>query len=216
MTRRLPADLASVAAAAGGAKLHAPSAERNAAFIADLLGQTAPRTGIALELASGTGQHVVAFAARLPGLTWHPTDLDPERLASIAAYRAEAGLPNIEAPVALNATAPGWGAAWAVDLVVLVNLLHLIGTNEARTLIAEAARALNRDGRLVIYGPFLRAGELTSDGDRGFHERLVAADPDIGYKDDFDVMDWMQEAGLEIAEVVEMPANNLAIVARRL
>jgi len=81
--------------------------------------------------------------------------------------------------------------------------------------IHEAARALAPGGRLVIYGPFMRAGELTSDGDASFHAGLIARDPAIGYKDDFDMMDLIQGAGLDMAEVIEMPANNLALVAQK-
>ena len=85
----------------------------------------------------------------------------------------------------------------------------------SRILIAEAASALAPGGLLVIYGPFMRAGQLTSDGDRAFHRSIVAQNPAAGYKDDFDVMDRMQAAGLEMTEVIEMPANNLALVAAK-
>ena len=206
----------SLALPGDGDRLVAPSAARNLGPIRDLLLQVAPRRGRALELASGTGQHVVAFAAALPGLHWQPTELAPDRRASIAAYVAEAGLANVAPPVALDAAAPGWGARQSGQaLVFLSNLLHLIAMPRVEILIAEAAQALALGGRLVIYGPFMRAGVLTSDGDRAFHASLVTQDPGIGYKDDFDVMDLMQDAGLEMVEVVEMPANNLALVAEK-
>lgn len=211
--RDLPAT-ASVAQEGEGDKLVAPAAERNQGPITDLLRHVAPATGAALELASGTGQHVVAFAAALPGLTWQPSEVDARRRASIAAYVAEAGLPNLRPPVEIDVTTPGWGKAHSADLIVLINLLHLITVAETRALLGEVAQALRSGGRFVVYGPFKRADELTSDGDRAFHASLIAADPLIGYKDDFDTMDWIQETGLEIAEVIEMPANNLAIVAR--
>ncbi|MGR3760123.1 DUF938 domain-containing protein [Roseobacteraceae bacterium NS-SX3] len=207
---------ASVAEPSADGKLFAPSAARNAEPLCDLLEQVAPREGRALEIASGTGQHVAAYAARLPGLIWQPTEVDASRRASIDAHAAETGLTNILPAQALDATAPGWGAAAGpADLVMLSNLLHLISGGEARTLITEAALALAPGGRLVVYGPFMRAGELTSEGDRSFHAALQAHDPETGYKDDFDVIGWMQGAGLELREAVEMPANNLALVAER-
>lgn len=206
----------SLALPGAGGKLIAPSAERNVGALCDLLEHVAPREGRALEIASGTGQHVVAFAARLPGLHWQPTEPAPERRASIAAHIAESGLENISAPIPLDATAPGWGARHGGQaLVFLANLLHLIPMPQVEVLVAEAARALAPAGRLVIYGPFMRAGELTSDGDRAFHAALIAEDPAIGYKDDFDVIDLIREAGLELVEAVEMPANNLALVGMR-
>lgn len=214
MTGRPLPPSASVTLPGSGVRLVAPSADRNRGYIASLLQHVAPERGDALELASGTGQHVVTFAEALPQFTWQPSEIDPARRASIAAYVADAGLPNLRPPVEINATAPGWGAAHRADLIVVVNLLHLIRVDEVKVLLKEAARALRSGGRFVLYGPFMRAGELTSPGDQSFHADLIAADPAIGYKDDFDTLDWLIEAGLDIAEVVEMPANNLGIVAR--
>lgn len=209
----------SVAGYAGddsGGKQFAPAADRNKQALADLLDHVAPKTGNALELASGTGQHVVTYAARLPGLTWQPTEIDAGRRASIDLYVGEAGLKNVATAIELDATGAGWGADHGGNaLIVLANLLHLISNDEAQTLITEAAHALAPGGIFVIYGPFMRGGELTSDGDRDFHASLQAQDPETGYKDDFDVMDMLQAAGLEMAHVVEMPANNLVLAARR-
>jgi SAM-dependent methyltransferase len=204
---------ASVANAQGG-KLFAPSAERNLAVLCDLLLQVAPNEGSrALELASGTGQHVLGYATCLPGFFWQPTEADAARLRSIDAHVTESGLQNIHPAKPLDATAAGWGdATEPQDLIVLSNLLHLISTPEAQCLLREAAKALSPTGRLVIYGPFSRAGELTSPGDEAFHAALVAHDPETGYKDDFDVLDWGQAAGLRPVDVIEMPANNLALV----
>ncbi|MFV0512020.1 MAG: DUF938 domain-containing protein [Jhaorihella sp.] len=216
MSQRPPPEIHSLALPGKGDMLVAPSAERNLGPIRDLLVQVAPQTGRALELASGTGQHVVALAAALPGLAWQPSEPAPERRASIAAHVAASGLRNVAAPIDLDATAPGWGARLdGQALVFLSNLLHLIAWPAVRTLIGEAARALAPGGTLVIYGPFMRAGELTSDGDRAFHRALVAQNPAFGYKDDFDVMDLIQAAGLTMVEVIEMPANNLALVAAK-
>lgn len=206
---------ASVAAPEEG-KLFAPAAARNSGVLCDLLAEVAPAKGRALELASGTGQHAVAYAARLPGLMWQPSEVEDIRLASIRSYAEESCLKNIAPPVQLDATAPGWSAAQSgQDLIVLVNLLHLISEGEARTLIREAAAALAPGGRFVIYSPFMRGGELTSDGDRAFHAALSSHDPEIGYKDDFDVIDWLHGAGLELLQAVEMPANNLALIAEK-
>ena len=211
--RRLP-PTASVAHEDQGDKLHAPAAERNAQAITTLLTRVAPVTGTALELASGTGQHVTHFAAAMPDLRWQPSDVAPDRLKSIAAYRAEATRGTILPPLALDATQPGWGADHRADLILLINLLHLISTPEAQTLIKETARALRPGGTFLLYGPFMRDGQLISDGDRSFHASLIAADPAIGYKNTTDVARWISGAGLSLAEIVDMPANNLAMVAR--
>lgn len=211
MTRRSLPSTASVAEPVSGAKLHAPAAARNADAITALLRDHAPQTGAALEIASGTGQHVASFASALPGLTWQPTDVDPARLRSIDAYTADAGLTNVAPATALDATAPDWSARYRdLDLIVLINLLHLISDMQARALIKEVGLALRPGGCFVLYGPFARAGQLISDGDRRFDAQLRAADPDIGYKDTHDITRWAQDAHMRAAEPVEMPANNLA------
>ncbi|MEM9578508.1 MAG: DUF938 domain-containing protein [Pseudomonadota bacterium] len=215
MTGKLP-ETASVAHESQGGKLFAPAAERNAAALCDLLRDHAPKRGRALELASGTGQHVVDFARACPGLIWHPSEVSAERRASIDAYRAEAALPNLRPARFLDATRAGWGAAHAgMSLIVLVNLLHLIPTPQAITVVAEAVSALGPDGRFLIYGPFTRSGAFTSDGDARFHAQLSGADPAIGYKDDAQVEDWLRQVGAARLHRVEMPANNLAFIAAR-
>lgn len=192
----------------------APAASRNAEVLCDLLARVAPHTGRALELASGTGQHVAVFAHRLPDLHWQPSEIEPDRRASIDAY-AE-GFDNIAPAVELNATQPGWHSKYgAYDLIVLINLLHLISWLEVETLVSEAALALGSGGRLVLYGPFKRAGELTSTGDQNFHAALTQQDPEIGYKNDADMLALLQRSNLIVVERVEMPANNLALVAQK-
>ena len=215
MSRKLPAS-ASVAAPLTGAKLHAPAAERNADALCDMLRTHAPIRGSALEIASGTGQHVVAFAAALPDLHWHPTEIDQARRASIDAYVADARLPNVAPASALDATAPGWGKTQPPrDLIVLINLLHLISMSETATLIHEASTALAPNGTLILYGPFKRGGTLTSDGDATFDADLRSTDPDIGYKDDLDIIRLLGDAGLINRGTVAMSANNLAFIARK-
>jgi hypothetical protein len=216
MKRRDLPETASVAHPTDGEKLCAPSAERNLQPLCDLLDQVAPQKGKALELASGTGQHIVAFAARYRGLKWQPTEPDPVRRASIDAYASDAGLGNLAPAQPLDACVPGWHAEHAdQNLIVVINLLHLISEPDARTLIRESAAALAPSGRLVIYGPFLRAGDLTSAGDAAFHASLIAQDPEIGYKDDFDTLDMALDAGLSVSDVIEMPSNNLAMVLEK-
>ncbi|MEM1351658.1 MAG: DUF938 domain-containing protein [Pseudomonadota bacterium] len=215
MSGRLPPS-ASVATALEGRKMHAPAAERNAGALCELLTRHAPAEGRALELASGTGQHVTAFAKQLPALTWQPSEVDNDRIASIDAYVEEAGVENLKTAVMLDATTPGWAdlsRRW--DMIVLVNLLHLISDKEARCLIHEAVGALAHCGRFILYGPFMRSGRLTSDGDARFHAQLSASNPLIGYKDDTDVKAWLEGAGATHIAVEDMPANNLAFIATR-
>ena len=213
MSRKLPPS-ASVANPLGAGKLHAPSAERNLAALCDLLLSHAPKSGNALEIASGTGQHITQFATRLPGLHWHPTDIEADRLTSINAYTGE--LPNVAPALHLNAAQAGWAAKTNNhDLIFLANLLHLIPSLDAKTILSEVALALSPKGTFIVYGPFKRAGSLTSEGDARFHAQLQDADPAIGYKDDTEMIEWLNAAGLSQLNTVEMPANNLAFIARK-
>ncbi|MDF1728068.1 MAG: DUF938 domain-containing protein [Sulfitobacter sp.] len=207
---------ASVAEEAGGGKLYAPAAERNAAAIAALLVTHAPRTGRALEIASGTGQHLVAFAQTLPDLDWQPTDVEEARRASIDARVAEAGVTNSASAVPLDLGTPGWSDEWPpFDLIVLVNLLHLLPTPTVTTGLQEIGKALAPGGLFLLYGPFKRAGVLTSAGDARFDAELREADPLIGYKDDRDLHRWAADAGLTVTDQIEMPANNLVFLCRK-
>ncbi|SPJ28270.1 DUF938 domain-containing protein [Falsiruegeria mediterranea] len=214
MSKRTLPPTASIAEAGEGARLVAPSASRNVDAIGALLEHVAPPTGKALEIASGTGQHVAAFAPRIPGLLWQPTDVEDERLASIDAYAK--GIKTILPARRLDATRPGWAAEYSdLSLVTLANLLHLISGPEATVLIEEAAKTLGPQGRLVLYGPFMRNGKLTSEGDIRFHNSLSTQDPEIGYKNDQEIIAIIEGTGLSMIDIVEMPANNLALIAER-
>lgn len=193
----------------------APSATRNAAPIRAVLEAHAPRKGKALEIASGSGQHVAELALALPGLEWCPSDRDAANLASISAWAAWSGAANIRVPLVLDACAPGWAQDQPpLALVLVVNLLHLVSDAGAAALVAETAKALAPGGLLAIYGPFLRDGKATSEGDAAFDASLRAQDATLGYKDLGWVLARLDAAGLGV-EVAEMPANNLMLLARR-
>ncbi len=213
MPRRLNLpDSASVATPDTAGKLFAPSAARNLSPLIEALGPLLPKTGQALEIASGTGQHIVAYAVAFPTIDWQPSEVDAARRASIAAYVAESGHSNLAPPQELDATAPGWAKDIAPkDVILLSNLLHLISTEEAEILVSEASKALAPGGQLLIYGPFKRNGVLVSEGDQRFDHDLRSQDPEIGYKSDTQIDAIAQHAGLTTTPQNEMPANNLLL-----
>ncbi len=193
-------------------RMSAPSALRNAWPILEVLEAHAPQTGRVLEIAAGTGEHAVRFSNAMRGLDWQPTDVDPERLASIDAWRVAEGPDNLRSPVPLDATAPGWADTHGpVEMILLVNLLHLISSSEAEAVLSGITAALAPGGVAFVYGPFLRDGQATSQGDASFHASLQAQDPEIGYKD----VAWVKArlAPLSVS-IIERPANNLMLVAR--
>ena len=202
--------------------LRSPAFERNARPILAVLRRVlADRTGDVLEIGSGPGQHIVAFAAALPGLTWWPSDPDPAHLASIAAWRADGGLANLRPPVALDAAAarwplggPGQPPRRGLAALVAVNVLHIAPWAVAEGLFAMAGEALAADGRMVLYGPYARDGAHTGPGNAAFDAALRSRDPGWGVRDTADIAVLAGATGLELAEIVAMPADNLCLVLR--
>lgn len=198
------------------ARRSAPAALRNREAITQELCRLAPKTGRALEIASGSGEHVIRFAAAMPGLRWTPTDPDPDQRASIAAWTQAEKAQAIDPPRALDVSTPGWAdEEERVDLVVLINLLHLISQPAVEASLDGIGQVLKPNGIAIIYGPFLRDGETTSPGDASFHAELRRRDPQIGYKDIVDVVARAVQAGLKHIETVRMPANNLLLAFER-
>ena len=204
---------ASVVVQSRDGRLSAPAAEKNAGPITKLVKEFAPDRGLALEIASGTGQHIVKLAVVKPNLNWQPSDIDPLRIASIETWCKDYNLANVRPPIILNATEIGWSSKFTRQkFIFLVNLFHLISEDEATILISEISAALAPGGRSIIYGPFKRNNELTSTGDQTFHQSLIEADPQIGYKNDTWMTAQFKEVKLELLKVVPMPANNLAFI----
>ena len=137
-------------------------------------------------------------------------------MSSIASRCLAKQLPNLLPPIRLDVTDKGWSALCPnQDFILLVNLLHLVSEAEVKAIISGISQSLAEDGRCVIYGPFMRNGVLSSSGDKAFHQSLIDADPDIGYKDDQWILELFQKHRLATINVIEMPANNLAFVIEK-
>jgi len=195
-------------------KRHAPATLRNRDAIAAVLADWLPETGTVLEVASGSGEHVVHFAAAFPHLDWQPSDPDPAGLTSIAAYRAEAGLANIAPPRALDASAPEWPIDRA-DAVVCINMVHISPWEATLGLFAGAARLLAAGAPLILYGPYIEPDVPTAASNLAFDASLRARDPAWGLRDTDVVTDAATAAGFAFAERRAMPANNLTLLFRR-
>ena len=164
----------------------------------------------------GTGQHVVKLAAALPLLNWQPSDVDETRIKSIRCWSDDHHLTNLKPPCLLDASKEGWAVDYhGQDLILLVNLLHLISFEETKILVKEVSKALTPKGLSIIYGPFMRKGELISKNDMEFHHSLITTDPDLGYKNDVDMLGLFCEAGLVHLSTNKMPANNLAFITQK-
>ncbi|WP_043293731.1 DUF938 domain-containing protein [Burkholderia pseudomallei] len=192
----------------------APAAERNREPILAVLKRVLPARGAVLEIASGTGQHAVHFAAALPDLVWQPTDVDAAARESIAAWVADAALPNLRAPLALDVCVEPWPLA-AADAIVCVNMIHIAPWAAVCALFVGAARALPDGGVLYLYGPYRRGGAHTAESNAQFDAQLRRRNPAWGVRDLEAVVELGGASGLALDEVVEMPANNLSVVFRK-
>jgi cyclopropane fatty-acyl-phospholipid synthase-like methyltransferase len=192
-------------------KRHAPATRRNRDPIFEILARVLPPSGVVLEIGSGSGEHAVYFADKLPHLRWQPSDEDDEARASIEAYRAEAELPNLRAPLRIDARDDDWGIE-RVDAVVSINMIHIAPWAACQGLLRGAARVLPPFGVFFLYGPFRRDGAHTAPSNARFDESLRARDAAWGVRDLGEVTLSAAAHGFACAEVVEMPGNNLSVV----
>jgi SAM-dependent methyltransferase len=194
--------------------LTSPSVARNRDPILAVLRRVLPPAGIVLEIASGTGEHAVHFAAALPHLMWQPTDRDEQALKSIAAYREASSLPNLLAPLVLDASASAWPIERA-DAVVAINMIHISPWRATQGLMAGAGRALLPGGVLYLYGAYREKGVHTAPSNAAFDLDLRRRNPEWGVRDVEEVTSLASVHGLKLAERVLMPANNLSLVFQR-
>jgi len=201
-------------APASGARRSAPAALRNREPIAEVLAEWLPAAGLVLEVASGTGEHAVYFAERFPELDWQPTDLHREALSSIGAWRKAAGLPNVREPLLLDAAADVWPIDHA-DAVLSINMVHISPWASALGLIAGAERVLRAGAPLILYGPWLKADIPAAPSNLAFDADLRSRDREWGLRR---VEDFAEAARpcFDLADIRQMPANNLMLLLRRI
>jgi len=193
---------------------HAPAAARNRDPILTVLREVLPRAGTVLEIASGSGEHILHFAQAMPDLVFQPSDPSPEARQSIAAWAAESGLANLRPPLVLDAAAPPWPIA-AANAVLCINMIHISPWAATEGLMRGAAALLPPGAPLYLYGPYRRAGAPTAPSNEEFDRSLRSRDPAWGLRDLEAVAALAAAAGFAGPAVTEMPANNLSVVFRR-
>ena len=195
-------------------RLVVSSADRNREPILEVLERVLPKTGLVLEVASGTGQHVIHFAQALKGLSWQPTDMDPACRRSISAWLATAGLANVRPPLDLDVRALPWRVP-TLDAIVCLNLIHIAPWSVATALFAGAGLAVRETGLLFLYGPYSVQGRHTAPSNAAFDSALRAENPEWGLRDLKEVESLAKDQGFDIAETIEMPANNFSVLFRK-
>ncbi|HEX8009799.1 MAG TPA: DUF938 domain-containing protein [Casimicrobiaceae bacterium] len=197
----------------GDGRWHAPAAQRNRGPILEVLTRVLPPTGLVLEVGSGTGEHVVHFAQALPRLTWQPTEPDAALRRSIALWVRHEQLGNVREPLALDVRERPWPVS-AADAVVCINVVHVSPWATTLDLLAGAADILPLGGVLYCYGPYRRHGRHTAPSNEAFDAKLRAYDPEWGLRDLEQICAAADRVGLELAEVLDMPANNFSLILR--
>lgn len=198
-------------------KQSAPSALRNRGPILDVLRRVFPSSGVVLEVASGTGEHVTFFAQALPVLTFQPSDIDAASRESVNAWRE--GIANVMAPLSLDARDDTWPLDDdSIDAMVNINMIHISPWSATLGLMRHAARVLKAGAPLVTYGPYLQKDVVTAPSNIAFDESLRARNAEWGVRQLEDVVVAARENGValvDLDEVVTMPANNLCVVFRK-
>ena len=202
-------------------RLFSPVFERNSPpMIAALAPIFAGLTGTVVEIGSGTGQHAGAFQLAFPELVWQPSDLMAHHRASIEGWRSHLRLPprpawDLDAATDWAAL-PEVAALDDLQAVVAMNVIHIAPVSVLHGIIDGAGKSLSAGGLLILYGPFREDGAFNSEGDKKFDATLRAENPEWGLRDLKDVRDLAAKARFELAQRIEMPANNRILVFSRL
>lgn len=193
----------------GGTRREAPAAARNVVAIGDVLAEWLPADGTILEVASGTGEHALAFARRFPAIEWQPSDPDPTALGSIEAWRA-GGPSNLLPAVQIDVCDADWPVT-SLAAVVSINMVHISPWAASLGLLDGAARLLAPGAPLILYGPWIVEGVETAASNLAFDASLKARDPRWGLRS---VAAFAGAAGLRgfaLGDLSAMPANNFML-----
>jgi Protein of unknown function (DUF938) len=193
---------------------YAPATVRNRDFILDVLRDVLPKTGVILEIASGSGEHIVHFAKNLPSLVFQPSDPDADARLSVAAWVKATDVSNVRSPIALDASSPVWPIASA-DGIICINMIHISPWEATVGLINGAAAVLPPGSPLYLYGPYKREGFATAPSNQAFDQSLRDRNPTWGLRDLEAVVALARSVGFLAPVITEMPANNLSVVFRQ-
>ncbi len=206
-----------------GTRRFSPSAARNRDAIRGVFLEHMPDLGQILELGSGTGEHAIHIASAAPGIRWLPGDPDPESRESIAGWIRHSGLTNVADPHSLDAAASDWteqvdrSNQGPITGMISINVIHITPFAVSEGLLRGAGELLAEGGRLMLYGPFSRGGAHTAPSNARFDATLRARDRRWGVRDlENELFPLAREASLALARVVDMPANNYAVLFERL
>jgi hypothetical protein len=197
---------------------YAPATQRNREPILEVLQRILPTQGNILEVASGTGEHALFFASHLPSCQWIPSDSNPILRDSINAWAKDCPKDNLAAALAIDARENPWLVETeniSISAIVNINMIHISPWSACLGLMAGAGRILQEQGILYLYGPYKQEGKHTAPSNETFDQSLRSQNPDWGVRNLEDVIARAQKQGLDLLEIVAMPANNLSVIFQR-
>lgn len=196
----------------------APATGRNRDAILEVLKRHVSARGVAIEVASGSGQHASYFTRHLPDWIWHPTDIEDDHLASINAWAVHSGGAGLQPAQHFNVLEQDFQDLVPhtdIDLISAINLIHIAPWSVTEALMAKAGRALKTDAILFLYGPYKMAGQHVSPSNLEFDQSLQSRNPAWGVRNLDDVTKQATKHGFSEPVIAEMPANNLSLVFRK-
>ena len=194
---------------------YAPATLRNRDLILGILRDVLPTKGVILEIASGSGEHVVHFARSFPDLVFQPSDREPKSLESVAAWVEATRVANVLAPTVLDVSQSAWPIASA-DGIICINMVHISPWEATLGLVKGAAAILPSTAPFYLYGPYKREGFATAPTNQAFDRSLRDRNATWGLRDLDAVAAAAQSVGFSVPTITEMPANNLSVVFRRI
>lgn len=195
-------------------RFSSPSALRNLEPIWNVLQKILPESGTMLEIASGSGEHVVHYASRSPNLIWQPSDPSEKARASIKAWAEEERLENLMSPLNIDVTREIWPIDHA-DAMLAINMVHISPWIATEGLIKGASKLLTEGGTLTLYGPYKQEDREFVESNVEFDAWLRNQNADWGIRQLEDVIDLAQQVSLSLSSIINMPANNLCVIFKR-
>lgn len=197
-------------------KRHAPATLRNRAAITEVLKEVLPSSGTVLELASGSGEHIVHFAQAFPDIAFVPSDHDESALSSIIAWTREAGVGNVAPPLTIDCTSSDRWPVAGLNAIICINMIHIAPWEAAIGLFRGGAAVLNQGAPLYLYGPFFEQDVETADSNRAFNSNLKEINGAFGIRWLSEVDNLAKTYGFVREHRVAMPANNLSLIYRKI
>ncbi len=195
-------------------RLFSPASQRNKQVILETLKNHAPSRGDTLEIACGSGEHAIHFAAAFPNLNWQPTDIEPSHIESVNAHASAEGINNLKPAIHLNVTQKDWSVG-KVDLIFNANMIHISPWQCTLGLMAGAGRHLKSGGILFMYGPYMKEGQHTAPSNASFDATLRSRDENWGIRAIEDVVAIAEQHQLSLHDLIPMPANNFCVIYKK-